>query len=131
MSTSSLSYRLGEAIGTVTREFLRAVQQPRPKAIPRPHLQHHEPVAPHPSGDVLEYMCQIPAIARLKKVNLAEWYEQNTRECAPEKPKRQRSRKRKEQVELKVATSGSAGTHLKLGSLDALISPVEPMPLTC
>lgn len=127
MSTPSLSYRFGEALGTVTREFLCAVQQPRPKA--RPHLRHHEPAARHPTGDVLEYMCQVPAIARLKKVNLAEWYEQNTRECAPEKPKRQRSRKRMEQAELKVVTSSSAGTDLKLGSLDVLIAPVEP--LTC
>jgi len=125
MSTSSLSYRLGEALGTVTREFLRAVQQPRPKAIPRPHLRHHEPAAPHPSGDVLEYMCQVPAIARLRKVNLADWYEQNTRECAPEKPKRTRKRK----AVVKALPSSSSIPVLKMGPLNDLIAPVDS--LTC
>ncbi|HGN0628836.1 TPA: hypothetical protein ACKRM8_006185, partial [Pseudomonas aeruginosa] len=54
-----------------------------------------------PTAGELEHISDIPAIVRLKNVNLNDWYLANTREV--QKP--------------------------KLGSLDQLIAPVDP--LTC
>ncbi|MGP8652172.1 hypothetical protein ACT027_33440, partial [Pseudomonas aeruginosa] len=65
-----------------------------------------------------------PAIVRLKKVNLNDWYLANTREV--QKPKRARKSK-----PAKAAPKAKTPVRkeLKLGSLDQLIAPVDP--LTC
>ena len=77
--------------------------------------------APHPSGQVLEHMCQVPAIVRLKQVDLNAWYEANTREVQVKvKVKKPRTRKPK-------AKAAQAATNaLRLGSLNELIAPIEP-----
>jgi hypothetical protein len=75
--------------------------------------------APHPSRQVLEHMCQVPAIVRLKQVDLNAWYAANTREVQV-KVKKPRNRKPK-------AKQAQAATNtLRLGSLNELIAPIEP-----
>lgn len=115
---STFSYRVGYALGTVTREFLRAVKQPKPTACATP-LMAMPAAAPHPSGQVLEQLCQVPAIVRLKQVDLNAWYAANTREV-PVKVKKPRTRKPKAKP-AQVTTK-----ELRLGSLNELIAPIEP-----
>lgn len=119
---STFSYRAGYALGTVTRGFLRAVKQSQP-AVPAAKAsiakQAMPAAASHPSSQVLEPMCQVPAIVRLKQVDLNAWYEANTREV-PVKVKKPRTRKPKAKP---VQASTNA---LRLGSLNDLIAPIEP-----
>lgn len=115
---STFSYRVGYALGTVTREFLRAAKQPKPTAPDKP-LMAMPAVASHLSGQALEHICQVPAIVRLKQVDLNAWYEANTREV-PVKVKKPRTRKPKAKP---AQTTTNA---LRLGSLNELIAPVEP-----
>lgn len=84
---SKLTYGLGFALGTVTREFLRAVTKPRvastavhPQATPQGVLP--PPCVP---DHLLREMDHQPAMAR-KGVDLKLWYAANTR--AVEKPAR-------------------------------------------
>lgn len=120
---STFSYRVGYALGTVTREFLRAVKKPKPAAPAQPLIARRSMPAPYLSDQVLEQMCQVPAIVRLKQVNLNTWYAANTREI-PVKPKRTRTRKPK------AKSAEAAPPALRLGSLNDLIAPVEPS-LSC
>jgi len=118
---STFSYRVGYALGTVTREFLRAVKQSKP-AVPATPLMAKRAMpaaAPHPSGQVLEHMCQVPAIVRLKQVDLNAWYAANTCEVQV-KVKKPRTRKPK------TKPVQAAGNALRLGSLNELIAPIEP-----
>ncbi|HBO3117512.1 TPA: hypothetical protein L4R02_001767 [Pseudomonas aeruginosa] len=73
-----------------------------------------------PTAKELEHISDVPAIVRLKKVNLNDWYLANTREV--QKPKRARKSK-------PAKATPKAKTPVKLGSLDQLIAPVDP--LTC
>lgn len=118
---STFSYRAGYALGTVTREFLRAVKQSTPAAPAKPLMAKRAmpAAAPHPSGQVLEHMCQVPAIVRRKQVDLNAWYEANTREVQV-KVKKPRTRKPKTKS-VQAATNA-----LRLGSLNELIAPIEP-----
>lgn len=118
---STFSYRAGYALGTVTREFLRAVKQSKPAVPAKPSIAKRAmPAAtPRPSGQVLEHMCQVPAIVRLKQVDLNAWYEANTREVQV-KVKKPRTRKPKAKP-VQAATNA-----LRLGSLNELIAPIEP-----
>ncbi|WP_260492992.1 hypothetical protein, partial [Pseudomonas aeruginosa] len=77
-----------------------------------------------PTAKELEHISDVPAIVRLKKVNLNDWYLANTREV--QKPKRARKSK-----PAKAAPKAKTPVRkeLKLGSLDQLIAPVDP--LTC
>ncbi|SFY09209.1 hypothetical protein [Azotobacter vinelandii] len=121
--SQSLSYRFGVALGTVTREVLSTVRQPQPRSTPQPNRSLS--VAPHPSGQILETICRVPAFVRLNKVDLNTWYEQNTRELRPEKTKRKRTNKPKPKT---AKTADSVEQALpKLGSLNDLIAPVEPL----
>ncbi len=125
MTTQTASYHFGYALGTVTREFLRAVKQSKPAAAPGKSLvaERAMPAAvPHPSGQVLEHMCQVPAIVRLKQVDLNAWYEANTREAQVKKPRRTRTRRPKEKP------AESTIPVLRMGSLDELIAPVAEEP---
>lgn len=118
------SYRIGYALGTVTREFLRAMRETMPTqtAVPVPLSQPKRvmPAAPYPNGKVLDQMCQIPAIARLKGVDLNAWYEANTKEVKVRKPRRVRTHSPKQAPETAAAPA------LRMGSLNELIAPVEP-----
>lgn len=118
---STFSYRAGYALGTVTREFLRAVKQSQPAVPAKASIakQAMPAAASHPSSQVLEHMCQVPAIVRLKQVDLNAWYEANTREV-PVNVKKPRTRKPKAKP-VQGATNA-----LRLGSLNELIAPIEP-----
>ncbi|MBY9127802.1 hypothetical protein ACNAQ7_32250, partial [Pseudomonas aeruginosa] len=72
----------------------------------------------------LEHISDIPAIVRLKNVNLNDWYLANTREV--QKPKRARNPK---PAKATAKAETPVRKELKLGSLDQLIAPVDPM--TC
>ncbi|HHK2378020.1 TPA: hypothetical protein ACQRG7_006434, partial [Pseudomonas aeruginosa] len=77
-----------------------------------------------PTAGELEHISDIPAIVRLKKVNLNDWYLANTREA--QKPKRARKPK---PAKATAKAETPVRKELKLGSLDQLIAPVDP--LTC
>lgn len=88
---STLSYNVGYTLGTVAREFLRVMKSPKHTAPASPLIAKQLlKAAPHPSGQVLETMRQVPAIVRLKGVDLNSWYEANTRVVAVKKSARQR-----------------------------------------
>lgn len=118
---STFSYRVGSALGTVTREFLRAVKQSKPAAPAKPPIAKRTmpAVAQNLSDQDLEHMYRVPAIVRLKQVDLNAWYEANTREV-PVKAKKPRTRKPKAKP-VRAATNA-----LRLGSLNELIAPIEP-----
>jgi hypothetical protein len=103
---SALTYRIGYAFGTVTREFLRAVTQP---STSQPHHALATGVSSLPesclSAQRVQELTQVPAIVRAKGVDLNHWYEANTREATT--PVR-KSRKRSQQAENKPALSSLA-----------------------
>jgi len=87
---STLSYNVGYTLGAVARGFLRVMKSPKHTAPASPLIATQLlQAAPHPSGQVLETMRQVPAIVRLKGVDLNSWYEANTRVVALKKPARQ------------------------------------------
>lgn len=116
---STLSYNVGYTLGTVARELLRVMKSPKHTAPASPLIAKQLlQAAPHPSGQVLETMRQVPAIVRLKGVDLNSWYETNTRVVAVKKPARQRKpRTLGKTVE---AAETTPGVEMKL---------VEPIPM--
>ncbi|MFU6238646.1 hypothetical protein ACM8A0_30195 [Pseudomonas aeruginosa] len=129
MSKQSTSFEIGFALGSVVREFRRALTRPpvvvQAQAPVALSIQRIEPaILASPTAKELEHISDIPAIVRLKKVNLNDWYLANTREV--QKPKR--TRKPKPAQEPPKAET-PVRKELKLGSLDQLIAPVDP--LTC
>ncbi|HCE8344070.1 hypothetical protein ACM7JY_18345 [Pseudomonas aeruginosa] len=123
MSKQSTCFEIGFAFGRVVREFRRAlsfppvaVQAPPPVAL---SVRRIEPaLLAGPTAKELEHISDVPAIVRLKKVNLNDWYLANTREV--QKPKR--TRKPKPAQEPPRAET-PVRKELKLGSLDHLIAP--------
>jgi hypothetical protein len=113
---STLSYSIGHALGTITREFLRALKKPhvalesQPKAAP-----HRHQLPPCLPAGLVDEMCHVPAIVRSKGVDLNHWYSVNTREI--QKPARKR----------RVKTAKAEGQVIpgRLGSLNDLICPVD------
>ncbi|MFP9026070.1 hypothetical protein ACLI38_35555, partial [Pseudomonas aeruginosa] len=75
---------------------------------------------PHPKE--LEHLRDVPAIVRLKKAHLNDWYLANTREV--QKPKRARKSK---PAKATPKAKTPVRKELKLGSLDQLIAPVDPL----
>ncbi|SMF20118.1 MULTISPECIES: hypothetical protein [unclassified Pseudomonas] len=119
---STLSYNVGYTLGTVAREFLRVMKSPKHTAPVSPLIAKQLlQAAPHPSGQVLETMRQVPAIVRLKGVDLNSWYEANTRVVAVKKPARQR----KPRTPGKTVEAAAKG--LQQGCLSDLIAPIEHM----
>ncbi|HEJ3910946.1 TPA: hypothetical protein SL688_006047, partial [Pseudomonas aeruginosa] len=94
MSKQSTSFEIGFALGSVVREFRRALSRP-PVVVQAPvasSVQRIEPaMLAGPTAKELEHISDVPAIVRLKKVNLNDWYLANTREV--QKPKRARKSK--------------------------------------
>ena len=76
-----------------------------------------------PTAKELEHISDVPAIVRLKKVNLNDWYLANTREV--QSPSARKSKPAKATPKAKTPVR----KELKLSSLDQLIAPVDP--LTC
>jgi len=105
---SKLTYTLGFALGTVTREFLRAVKttsaSPVPKAKAVPLVQLPPPCVP---DDVLRNLDRQPAILRAFdcEFDLNAWYEENTR--VVQKPTRKRRPRKTDADQVNTALVGS------------------------
>jgi len=91
---STLSYNIGFALGTVTRELLSAVKSTsvlpvtQPKASPPVQL----PLPCVPDSLVRE-MDRLPAMVRTKGIDLNHWYAANTR-LVQKAPRKRRTRTR-------------------------------------
>jgi len=113
---STLSYGIGHALGTIAREFLRALKKPHVALESRPKAAPHQHQLPSclPTG-LVDEMCHVPAIVRSKGVDLNHWYSVDTREI--QKPARKR----------RVKTAKAEGQVIpgRLGSLNDLICPVD------
>ncbi|WCX76260.1 hypothetical protein KK211_25395 [Pseudomonas aeruginosa] len=128
MSKQSTSFEIGFALGSVVREFRRALSRPAVVVQQAPVALSVQRIDPAflagPTAGELEHISDIPAIVRLKNVNLNDWYLANTREV--QKPKRARKPK---PAKATAKAETPVRKELKLGSLDQLIAPVDP--LTC
>jgi len=111
MSTT-LSYRFGHALGTLSREFLRALNKPHPVET-KPNLVLAEASAFAPLRKDWDTLCQVPAIVRNKGVDLNHWFDTHTTALVPKKRKRTPS-----------ASKKMKSPSPRLGSLDQLIAPV-------
>ena len=112
MSKQSTSFEIGFALGSVVREFRRALSRPpvvvQAQAPVALRVQRIDPAfLAGPTAGELEHISDIPAIVRLKKVNLNDWYLANTREV--QKPT--------------AKAETPVRKELKMGSLDHLIAP--------
>lgn len=133
MTTPTLSYRFGESVGTALREIIRSVRNAqaqartvRPSLAPleRRVVEFPQPIV---SAAVLEEMDHVPALARRHGINLNTWFQDNTREAQPEKPKRERKpRKPKAAASATEPAQSPAPRVLRPGSLDQLIAPFDP-----
>ncbi|MCS3473045.1 hypothetical protein M2401_006813 [Pseudomonas sp. JUb42] len=115
---SASSFRFGYSVGTAVREIFRATRTAERPALPvKANI-----VSPFPmqssisSAAELEEMCLLPAIVRLDKVNLTDWFNQNVRECQPAPQSTAKKRKPRKASALKQVDSSS------LGSLNELIA---------
>ncbi|WP_248767857.1 hypothetical protein [Pseudomonas sp. MWU12-2345] len=104
---SKLTYTLGFALGTVTREFLRAVKttsaSPVPQAKAALSVQLPPPCVP---DNVLRDMDRQPAMLRAYDgIDLNLWYEENTR--VVQKPTRKRRPRKTDADQVNTALVGS------------------------
>ncbi|WP_412461745.1 hypothetical protein ACK2SD_07215 [Pseudomonas sp. SC11] len=111
MSAPTTGFRLGYALGTLTREFLRSMKRTTP-----PVPAQTQPVARFanisPTRNDWDELCRIPTLAR-RGVDLNQWFDANTK---PVPPTKRRVRKRK--------SAQRKAPELRMGSLDDLIVPV-------
>jgi hypothetical protein len=115
---SASSFRFGYSVGTAVREIFRATRTAERSALPvKANIVRPFPMQSSISSTAeLEEMCQLPAIVRLDKVNLTDWFNQNVRECQPEPQSTAKKRKpRKTSAPKKVESSS-------FGSLNELIA---------
>ncbi len=138
MSTPSLGFRFGAALGTVTREFLRATRE-QPDSPwttyddnrKKPHQAETPAVGqgrilrefgPLLSTTELSNLDRTPAFVRKTSADLGLWFQNNTREVVEAKKRTRRRKAQPAQAETPVPPV----TEPKRGSLDQLIAPVEP-----
>ncbi|WP_282282426.1 hypothetical protein [Pseudomonas sp. PS02302] len=133
MTTPTLSYRFGESVGTALREVIRSVRNAQAQArTARPSIapaERHVVEFPQPilSAQDLELMDHVPAMTRRGGMDLHTWFNKNTREAQPEKPKRERKpRKPKAAASATEPVQSPAPLALRPGSLDQLIAPFDP-----
>lgn len=111
VSEPSTSFRLGYALGTLTRELMLSLKRATPsvpaQAEPVVHL-----VSITPTRNDWDELCRIPTLAR-RGVDLNQWFDANTKAVPPTK---RQPRQRK--------PSKSKAPELRMGSLDDLIAPV-------
>lgn len=105
----------------ICRESFQKTDQTSPHADTKParavlHIQ------PHLSDAQIERLSKLPAMARLNKVDLNSWYEQNLRELPleerPLKKRRSRSTPKKQ--------AAQTAKVIKFGPLNDLIEPIAP-----
>ncbi|MBS9759828.1 hypothetical protein [Pseudomonas mosselii] len=113
LSAPSIGFRFGYALGTLTREFLRAMKRQAP-VVPvqiRPVAQH---ASIAPTRRDWDELCRIPTLAR-RGVDLNHWFETNTKPVLVKRRTRQRK-----------PTQRNA-TNMRMGPLDELIAPVAAL----
>lgn len=133
MATTSLSFRLGEAAGTVVRECMQSMRTAQSQAVeaaqsaaPTPALRVVEFPKPILSAEELEKMDHTPALVRLRGVNLNSWFAANTREAQAEKPKRPRKPRKPKAEALAPEPVAPAPTRVwRPGPLEQLLGPVN------
>jgi hypothetical protein len=122
---SASSFRFGYSVGTAVREIFRAARTTgRPTLPAKENTVRDFPTRSSTfNATELEDMCQVPAIVRLDKVNLTDWFNQNVYECQPEPQLAAKKRKpRKAAAPKKVESPSALVESPPLGSLDELIA---------
>lgn len=91
---SALTHQIGFALGTVTREIIRAVTQPPTsnQTYPLTYAETSLPGPCLPAQKVTDLSLK-PAIVRAKGVDLYDWYEGNTREITKAARKRRQCKR--------------------------------------
>ncbi|QCI14088.1 hypothetical protein E6B08_23290 [Pseudomonas putida] len=114
--THSISFRVGYSVGTLVSACRRSLKDGATRELPSTDI---------PSAG-LHMLCtrndwdelsKTPTLAR-RGVDLNRWYEENTKEAKPDKPKRKRSSVRK----AAPASTSFVGPLPKFGPLDQLIA---------
>ncbi|MBC2658108.1 hypothetical protein H7A76_21930 [Pseudomonas sp. MSSRFD41] len=111
MPSPSSYFRIGYALGTLTRVFLRALKGPS-----QAEFVHSIPTATvvaaaFDTRNDWEELSRVPTLAR-RGVDLNQWFDSNTKPAAPAKRRTRKPAKPKKPL---------------LGSLDELIAPVAPL----
>ncbi|KYC14114.1 MULTISPECIES: hypothetical protein [unclassified Pseudomonas] len=116
MSAPTTSFRFGYALGTLTREFLRSIKRPARLA---PVQTQPAPIlaSAFQARNDWDELSKTPTIAR-RGIDLNRWYEENTTQAKPMKPKRKRSNARKAPAPAALFV----GPLPKFGSLNELIA---------
>jgi hypothetical protein len=113
--TRSISYHVGYSVGTFVSACLRSLKDGANREQPSSYIPSGLPM--HCTRNDWDKLSRTPALAR-QGVDLNRWYEENTKEAKPEKPKRKRSSARK----AAPASTLFVGPLPKFGSLDQLIA---------
>jgi len=114
--TRSISFRVGYSVGT----FVSACRRSLKDGVTRELASTDKPpvgLPVHTTRNDWDELCRTPALTR-QGVDLNRWYEENTKEAKPEKPKRKRSSVRKTDP----ASTLFVGPLPKFGPLDPLIA---------
>lgn len=111
----TMSFRIGYSVGTFASACLRSLKDAANRDQSSPDTPSVAmPV--HSTRNDWDELSRTPALAR-RGVDLNRWYEENTKEAKPDKPKRKRSSGRK----AAPAATLFVGPQPKLGPLDTLI----------
>lgn len=86
------TYNFGYFLGTAVRECLRSVRTPAKSATVAKSSRILITQLPVISATRIDELCQVPAMVRIKGVNLNDWFNTNVVECNAKKAK---SRKRR------------------------------------
>lgn len=111
LSAPSTSFRIGYALGTLTREFMRSMKRTAPAVQTQAHSAVHL-ASIMPTRNDWSELCRIPTLAR-RGVDLNQWFDANTKAV----PQTKRSPRKRKPSKLKA-------TELRMGPLDDLIAPV-------
>lgn len=110
MSTPPTCFRIGFALGTLTRELLRAMKRTTP-AVPAQPQTTKIFASTVPTRKDWDELCRVPTIAR-RGIDLSQWFEANTKPVT----NKRRSRQRK--------PAQCKPQALRFGPLDELIAPI-------
>jgi len=112
----SISFRVGYSVGTFVSACRRSLKDGAIRELPSTG-KTSVGLPLHNTRNDWDELSRTPTLAR-KGVDLNRWYEENTKEAKPEKPKRKRSSARK----AAPASTLFVGPLPKFGSLDQLIA---------
>ena len=114
--TRSISFRVGYSVGTFVSACRRSLKDGVTRELASPNIP---PVGlpVHSTRNDWDELSKTPTLAR-RGVDLNRWYEENTKEAKPDRPKRKRSTARKADP----ASTSFVGPLPQFGSLDQLIA---------